>query len=539
MRYGRSLQRDLLRGLTLAICALLTVGPAFAIDKPSPPQPPEPPKAPPGDPPPPPGIHVPLQLRGPSDGSTTSQGAVQVRPDGLGFESAGPTAVAQPGQVLRGRLEVFVTEPTETRVTWRVDGMPVATTQLFLDRGTHSIMSPPLPTEEPGRFVVDAEVNRTLSVATSYTVIGRPRMEFAERELSALLVRPETAQEVAGATGLLLVQVVPLESGVGALATYQAPPDLDPEDALMRLRAHPQVQVVGRSGLFETQAGGRLRDLQYAPQAIDLPPARRWTSGRGVTVAVVDTGADLGHPEFAGRVERAGDFAPPVSAPEVHGTAVLGVLSASRALMGVAPDSRVLLIRACWAVRPGGLDARCRTDTLVRAFDHAMRLGVQVINASIGGPPDPILRWVVQRAIERGILVVAAAARGPGNEPLDPAGIPGVLAVGSIDARNRPAPYSPSGSFLSLVAPGVDILTTMPGGRYLFVSGTSFAAAHVTGSAALFQGVAGQVGGLKTRRVLEQTAVDLGPPGYDPQFGYGRVSACRPIAVLLTQARCF
>lgn len=538
MRYGRSHQRDTLGGLALALCVALAVGPAFAIDKPSPPQPPEPPKAPPGGPPPPPGSNVPAQLSGPSEGTATSQGSVQVRPEGVGFESAGPTAVAELGQVLRGRLHVSVAEPTETRVTWRVDGTPVATTKLFLDRGSHVIVSPPLPTDKPGRFVLDAEVNRTLSVATSYTVIGGPRVEFVERELSVILNRAEAAEGIAAAIGLLLVQVVPLESGMGALATYRVPSSLNPQEALTRLQAHPDVQAVGRVGLFEAEAGGRLRDLQYAPQAIHLPPARRWASGRGVTVAVVDTGADLGHPEFAGRVEQAGDFAPPASAPEVHGTAVIGVLSASRALMGVAPEARFLLIRACWAVRPGGLEARCRTEALVRAFDHAMRLGAHVINASIGGPPDPILRWVVQRTIERGILVVAAAAWGPGNTPADPGGIPGVLAVSSIDVRSQPDPHAPSGPFLSLVAPGVDILTTMPGGRYIFVSGTSFAAAHVTGSAALFQEVAGRPVGWEVRRALERTAVDLGPSGYDPQFGYGRVSACRPIATLIPQARC-
>ncbi len=518
----------------LLVAAALLAVPVAAADKPSPPQPPDAPRSPPGQPPSLPGSTVPASLQDPSGNPTDPSRAVTVLPDGVGFEPSARTAAVEPGRPLRGQVRVSVRQPTEVEVVWRVDGTPHGRTRTALGPGTHVLLSPPLPTQKPGRFVLDAEVNRTATVATSYTVVGPPAAERLGREVSAVLLSPEAAQEVAARFGLVLLRTARLESGV--LATYEVPAGLEVRQVLQALSGDPEVLAADQVSVHEVLAGGSLRALQYAPRLIELPAARRWASGRGVRIAVVDTGVDADHPEFRGQVERVEDFTGVPYAPEVHGTAVVGVIAASANLMGVAPGARVVVLRACTATRPGGLDARCRSDDLVRAFDRAIRLRVHVLNASLGGPPDPLLRWAVRQATARGVLVVAAAGQLQPGVPTDPAGIPGVLTVGAVDARSRPDAHSNGGTPVSLLAPGVDVLTTLPGGRYVFVSGTSFAAAHATGAAALFWEVAPGPTGSKAGQALQRNARQLGVPG--PDGPYGLLSACRPLAAVSSQVQC-
>jgi subtilisin family serine protease len=148
-----------------------------------------------------------------------------------------------------------------------------------------------------------------------------------------------------------------------------------------------------------------------------------------------------------------------------------------------------------------------------------------VINVSSGGTQDfTPLRRAVEAANRRGVLVVASAGNygGWGNPTVYPAAYPEVLSVGATDRSNRLAYFSSHGPWLDVVAPGMDILTTVPGGSYAEVSGTSFSAPLVAGVAGLL--VAEGLGEDKATR-LRATARDLGPQGRDPRYGHGLVDA--------------
>jgi len=533
--------RCLPRWPAVLLAAALGVCPAAASDKPSPPNPPEPPRGSLPAPPSHPGLASGGDSAAPAQVSLTR--AAVAGAEAVGFEGGGVTAVVAPGAPLRARILVAATEPVQQVVVrWNVDGVPVGETRIALRAGVQKLTSPPLPTSKPGRYVVDASVQGLPATppATSYTVTGRTGPDRVERELVAVLAPEEGAdRRTADHAGLVLVRSVVLQSTGEVLATYRVPEGTDPEEALRRLKSHPAVRSADHHTLLETSGGAGLRPLQYAPALIQLPAAQRWSTGKGVHVAVVDTSVDPDHPELRGKLGAPVDFTSGPRGPEVHGTAVAGVVVSSLELLGVAPDARVLPLRACAAVRPGGLDSRCRAEDVARAVDHAVRSGARVVNLSLGGPPDANLAWVVRRALEAGVLVVAAAGNGLPERSLPyPAALPGVVAVGATDRLDRRDPTSATGQFLSVVAPGVDVLTTAPNGRYVFVSGTSFAAAHVAGTGALVLSLAPSLAPLAVLTALQRAAVDLGKPGFDPEYGWGRLSACRTLFLVRPSVRC-
>jgi subtilisin family serine protease len=238
--------------------------------------------------------------------------------------------------------------------------------------------------------------------------------------------------------------------------------------------AQPLADYVGLDG------GDPLYPVQPAAQSWRLADLHRASTGRDVTVAVVDSGIDAGHPDLAGRINLRRNFVdagPDVA--EAHGTAVAGIIGAGTGngvgIAGVAPAARLMALRACWETN--GQPARCNTLTLGKAINFALENGAQVINLSLAGPPDRLLQSLLRAALARGIVVVGAAdpQRADGGFP---ASFPGVIGVAGAGDRHPP------GSML-LYAPGADIPTCVPGGRWKLVSGSSYAAAHVAGLAAL------------------------------------------------------
>lgn len=218
--------------------------------------------------------------------------------------------------------------------------------------------------------------------------------------------------------------------------------------------------------------------LQPAASAWRLAELRGVATGRDVRVAVIDSAVDAGHPDLAGQVVVRQDFVTgrPASA-ELHGTAVAGVIAAvadnQLGVAGVAPGARLMALRACWQRSPD--DTVCDTLALAKALHFAVDRGAQVINLSLGGPPNVLLGRLIDAATARGVLVVGAedpALPGGGF----PASHPGVVAVASE-----------GGPAVAYSAPGHDIPTTQPGGKFGMVNGSSYAAAHVSGLLALMQ----------------------------------------------------
>lgn len=267
-------------------------------------------------------------------------------------------------------------------------------------------------------------------------------------------------------------------------------------------------------------------------------------TGRGVTVGVIDTGIDVDHPEFASAIDAdstdiVADDPGSLDDVDGHGTAVAGVIAARRndALAhGVAFNARLLVVRAD---APGSCAsmAGCAFDQgdVADATDYAVANGARVINYSLGGVSlDPPLRTAMVQAVDAGTILVLSAGNGAAAEPTFPARFAAdpdadgqVIAVGAVNASNQIAGFSNrAGSTRDffLVAPGVDVLSTALGGGAALVSGTSFAAPHVAGAAALVLEAAPFLSAAQVVELLLDTATDLGAPGTDDVYGRGLVN---------------
>ncbi|WP_189170128.1 S8 family serine peptidase [Pilimelia anulata] len=257
--------------------------------------------------------------------------------------------------------------------------------------------------------------------------------------------------------------------------------------------------------------------------ALRTEAAHRLTRGAGVTVAVVDSGVDR-HPDLAANLLPGADLTGAGDAAadaEGHGTGMAGVIAGPG---GVAPLARLLPLRTSAPGRPG--DER----PVARAIGYAVDRGARIVNVSRSVGPSRDLARAAAAAAARGVLVVAAA----GNRPADvvvvaPARYPGVLAVGATGPAAARAPLSVAGPELALTAPGVDVRTTAPGGRYQRLSGTSVAAAVVAGAAALVWARYPQLTADGVAARLTGTAVDRGPPGRDPEYGHGALDLLRAL----------
>jgi hypothetical protein len=258
--------------------------------------------------------------------------------------------------------------------------------------------------------------------------------------------------------------------------------------------------------IYRTQAAGAasghndpLYPTQPAAQAWRLAELHELATGRGVTVAVVDSGVDQSHPDLAGQVGVAENFIDGKAyAIERHGTAIAGIIGARAdngiGIAGVAPQATLMALRACWQESPA--DTLCSSLSLAKALHFAIAHPAAIINVSLSGPKDRLLGQLIDVALSRGITVVAATdpALPDGGFPASHAG---VWAVADDSSGLR-------GGHV-LLAPGRDTPTTVPGGGWQLVNGASYAAAHVAGLAALLR----ELGGAQTAVPRDQILVSL------------------------------
>lgn len=229
---------------------------------------------------------------------------------------------------------------------------------------------------------------------------------------------------------------------------------------------------------------------QYSLPKMSVPSAWDTARGDGVVVAVLDTGADLTHPDLAAKfVGRGRDFVNgdnDASDDHGHGTHVSGIIAAATnngaGIAGVGYNTRVLPVKVLSATGNG------ETATIAQAIDWAsQQSGVRVINMSLGCqcPSPAYLTDAIARARSRGVVVIAAAGNDATSAPASPASAPGVIGVGSTDSADRRSPFSNFGVNAKVAAPGSYIYSTLRGGGYGNMSGTSMAAPNASGVAAL------------------------------------------------------
>ena len=285
--------------------------------------------------------------------------------------------------------------------------------------------------------------------------------------------------------GITLVDPCQLKSLAVACAVFGVPPGRDRAELVARLAADPRVEQAQPMFLHRV-AGMPPKDPYFDLQTRTRPggviPLLRRGTGRGVRIAIIDTGVDLNHPDLLGQIGDVRNFVGGKTAAvpaEFHGTAVTGLIAAHAGngigIHGLAPDASIYALRACWEPSYGlGL---CSSYTLAQALDYAIEVRARIINLSVAGPDDPLLARLVERAVELGAIVFGAIGEEPGQD--FPASIAAVIAVeqayrGDVHVAGA-----------RLTVPGLQLLTTVPGGRYDFVSGPSFATAHASGVAAV------------------------------------------------------
>jgi hypothetical protein len=271
---------------------------------------------------------------------------------------------------------------------------------------------------------------------------------------------------------------------------------------------------------------------QYALQKLRLPQAHALAHGANVTVAVIDSGIDVTHPELANAVVDSFDALGSREGPHVHGTGIAGAIVSHARLMGSAPAARILAIRAFGVAASG---AASTSFVILKGLDYAAAHGAQIVNMSFAGPKDGLIERGIAAAAAKGILMVAAAGNGgPKSPPLYPAANPDVMAVSATDAQDRLFAASNRGGHIAIAAPGVDIFLPAPNEKYQMTSGTSFSAAFVSGLAALVLERNPVLKPDQVRAILVKTARDLGSPGRDDLFGAGEADAFAAVSAVVT-----
>ena len=319
-------------------------------------------------------------------------------------------------------------------------------------------------------------------------------------------------------------------------------------EAIARLSRDPAVEVAQPNYIYQALADPAA--VPATAQALPNDPglSQQWglshvgafeawntTSGDpSVVVAVIDSGLDFTHPDRPVNLVPGHNYVNPNDPNHPtddfgHGTKVTGIIAAATnngiGVAGVASRVSVMELKALDSTGWG------TEFDVAEAIDYAANNGVRIINLSLGGTTDDqFMRDATNYAYGKGVLLVAAAGNaGSITPPVYPAAYPHVLAVAATDSTDQVAYFSLPGDYLDLAAPGVSIYSTAMGGSYESGSGTSFAAPHVAGVAALVWAARPSLTVDEVHSLLRATARDIGAPGWDAQTGWGLVDAAAAV----------
>jgi subtilisin family serine protease len=355
-----------------------------------------------------------------------------------------------------------------------------------------------------------------------------------------------TARAIAAKHKLREVSSWPiLTLGVHCLV-FEVPEGTSRGALLETLRDDQRVESAQPLQTFDTLSSSRsgyndpYQRLQANLETLGVPQAHEWSRGEGINIAVIDTAVDAAHPDLLGRVSKQQSFLDPSAAASGnlldrvrHGTAVAGVIAAvadnQQGIVGIAPAAHLYALNACW---PGAEAGRslCNTFTLAKALAAAIEARADIINLSLAGPVDGLLTRLVKQALQRGIIVVGAAAAVPGE--YFPASIDGVISVSNATAAA--AQIVREGSSVPLQAPGTDVLTLVPAGLYDFQSGSSLATASVSGGIALLLARNQKLRADEIHRLLAASSQVLATSA----GSLYSINLCSALATLLQQPGC-
>ena len=290
-----------------------------------------------------------------------------------------------------------------------------------------------------------------------------------------------------------------------------------------------------------------LRPYQWGLDMVGAEDAWARAAGAGIVVAVVDTGVDATHPDLQGKVVAGYDPVADTVIPagvdsdyEGHGTHVAGIIAAAndgKGIVGLAPDALIMPIPVFQPSYIGDFDA---AEGIIWAVDN----GARVLNHSWGGPVySQLLKAAFDYAYHNGAISVCAAGNDGEAWIHFPSAYPGVIAVGATTPHDEKADFSQLGGWLSVSAPGVEILSCVPTWYvqdgtgdpllYDYWSGTSMATPFVTALAAMLLELHPAATPYQVKKLIENTAADIEAPGFDIYSGYGRIDAAAAVGAPL------
>jgi hypothetical protein len=348
------------------------------------------------------------------------------------------------------------------------------------------------------------------------------------QELTALLTALKLEVLYREEVGLLGRTVLRLKLPAGATVRGIIP-QLEAKGANFSAQPAYQFQMVQDLAQAPSPADTTRRgdSAQYIVQKLGLPEAHVIATGKDVKVAVIDSEIDRSHPDLEGAVSDNYDALPSSDqTAHPHGTGMAGAIASHKRLLGIAPNARLLGVRA-FGVNTGG--AQGTSINIVKGLQWAVDQGAKVINMSFAGPKDPILQQAIKRLTDQGIILVAAAGNaGPKSPPLFPGADPNVIAVSATDVDDKTYKNANRGKYVTIAAPGVDILVPAPDGGYQLTTGTSVAAAHISGVVALMLERNKELTPAEVRGILTATAKNIG--GVKTDVGAGLVDPVQAIS---------
>ncbi len=369
---------------------------------------------------------------------------------------------------------------------------------------------------------------------------------FERSEVLAVNATPQTLQRAA-ALGFTNKGATRLAAFKYSVTKLQAPANMsaDVAETLLNEKVPDANVTVNRKyRLFKTatgdDAGGRELpavsagaggsvscgiDHCFGRDIVGWKPALKSCVSQGLKIGIIDTSVDLKHPAFARKkivVEHLAAGGKP--GPDWHGTGVTALLAgdSGSGTPGLIPDASFYVADVFYA----DTDRQPASDTLsmLRAFDWLEAKDVKLVNMSLSGPPDVLIRRAIERLSARGVVFVAAAGNeGPAAGPSYPAAYDKVIAVTAVGQNLKGYRYANRGAYIDVAAPGVAIWTALPGSKEGYHSGTSFAAPYVTAALAA---IYAQLPANAPSEVLQHLQYrDLGAPGADPVYGQGLLIA--------------
>jgi filamentous hemagglutinin family protein len=405
---------------------------------------------------------------------------------------------------------------------------------------------PPVPTPTPGtaagRQILPGIDRRIVNIPPP----GETRMIQDEVVVQiATSIGPDRLQAAVRSLGLTVIESQTLTSTGSTVVRLRIPNGRTPAAAIRSLANVGMAAIVQPNYVYSLQQPGADQSpaprgdigqqgdpAQYILEKLKISDVHRVVRGTNVLIAVIDSEIDAAHPDLEGVIaKRFSAVGGAQEKPHAHGTGMAGAIGSHQRLIGTAPAARILAVHA-FSINTANTEST--TFNILKGIDWSVNQGVRIINMSFAGPKDPSVERALKLAYDRGIVLIAAAGNaGPKSPPLFPGAVPYVIAVTATDVDDKLFAGANRGKYISVAAPGVDILVPAPEGSYQVTTGTSVAAAEVSGIVALLLERNPKLTPADIRRILTSSAKRLGPGDHDDNFGSGLVDPLKALQLAI------